>query len=71
MLNEIVEWVLTHTTDVKSDAYSAPDFLTLDFGEEDGEGSGPRRPRFWGVPVAINRGPARRRHPVSRRPVPQ
>ena len=62
-LSEVVEWILTHTTDVKSDAYSAPDFLTLDFGEEDGEGSGPRPPRFWGVPVAINRGPARRRHP--------
>ena len=58
-LSEVVEWLLHNVTSVKSDAYVAPDFLTLDFGDEDGKSSGRARRRFWGVPVAINRGPAR------------
>ena len=61
-LVEIVEWILSNTTNVESDAYSAPDFLTLDFGEEDGKSSGRAERAFWGVPVAINGGPARQVH---------
>ena len=58
-LLDIVDWVLRNTPSVKSDAYVAPDFLTLDFGDEAGKGRGARRRGFWGVPVAINRNPAR------------
>ena len=59
---EIVEWILNNTTSVESDAYVATDFLTLDFGDEDGKKSGRAGRRFWGVPVAINRGVARQMH---------
>ena len=61
-LGEIVEWILNNTTSVKSEAYVAPDFLNLDFGDEGGKGSGRSRRGFWGVPVAVNRGPARQMH---------
>ena len=61
-LVEIVEWILSSTTNVEADAYSAPDFLTLDFGEEDGKSAGRAERAFWGVPVAINGGPARQMH---------
>lgn len=61
-LNEIVEWIRKNTNSVKSDAYSAPDFLTVDFGDEDGKRFGRARREFWGVPVAISRGPARQMH---------
>ena len=61
-LGEIVEWILKNTTSVKSDVYVAPDFLTLDFGDEDGKRAGRAGRRFWGVPVAINRGPTRQMH---------
>ena len=58
-LLEIVSWILRNTPSVKSDAYVAHDFLTLDFGEEGGKGAGKTRRGFWGVPVPVNRNPAR------------
>ena len=58
-LSEIVSWILRNTPSVKSDAYVAHDFLTLDFGEEGGKGAGKTRRGFWGVPVPVNRNPAR------------
>ena len=58
-LAEIVSWILRNTPSVKSDPYVAHDFLALDFGDEGGKGAGKRRRGFWGVPVAVNRNPAR------------
>ncbi|MDD9983505.1 MAG: hypothetical protein OXU81_19470 [Gammaproteobacteria bacterium] len=58
-LGEIVNWIMRNTPSVKSDAYVAHDFLTLDFGYEGGKGAGKSRRGFWGVPVAVNRNPAR------------
>ena len=58
-LGEIVDWIMCNTPSVKSEAYVAHDFLTLDFGEEGGKGAGKTRRGFWGVPVPVNRNPAR------------
>ena len=58
-LGEIVDWIVRNTPSVKSDAYVAHDFLTLDFGNEGGKGAGKSSRGFWGVPVAVNRNPAR------------
>ena len=58
-LLEIVGWMSRNTPSVKSDSYVAHDFLTLDFGEEGDKGAGKNRRGFWGVPVPINRNPAR------------
>lgn len=58
-LREIVDWILSNTPSVKSDAYVADDFLALDFGGQGGKGAGKGRRGFWGVPVAVNRNPAR------------
>ena len=58
-LLEIVRWILRNTPSVKSDAYVAHDFLTLDFGDQGGKGAGKSNRGFWGVPVAVNRNPAR------------
>ena len=58
-LLEIVRWILRNTPSVKSDAYVAHDFLTLDFGDQGGKGAGKSSRGFWGVPVPVNRNPAR------------
>ena len=58
-LAEIVKWIMRNTPSVKSEAYVAHDFLTLDFGDQGGKGAGKSRRGFWGVPVAVNRNPAR------------
>lgn len=61
-LREIAEWIVANTPAVKSDAYMPDDFLTLDFGDEDGRGRGKSRNVFWGMPVPISRSPARQLH---------
>ena len=58
-LLEIVRWILRNTPSVKSDAYVAHDFLTLEFGDQGGKGAGKSNRGFWGLPVAVNRNPAR------------
>ena len=69
-LREIAEWIVTNTPAVKSDAYMSDDFLTLDFGDEDGRGRGKSRNVFWGTPVPISRSPARQLHlfPITTEP---
>ena len=64
-LREIVEWILENTPKVQSEAYVPPDYLSLDFGDEGGEGSRMRRKVFWGTPVPITRNPSRRLHSLS------
>lgn len=55
-LQEIVKWLSGNTQAVTSEEYVSPDFLTLDFGDEDGSSVGKSRTgRFWGAPVPINR----------------
>lgn len=56
-LREIVDWIKENTKTVESDTYIPPDFLTIDFGDEDEEGGGRSRKGFWGAPVPINRRP--------------
>ena len=58
-LGDIVDWIMRNTPSVKSEAYVAHDFLTLDFGNGGGRGAGKSNRGFWGVPVAVNRNPAR------------
>ena len=58
-LGDIVAWIMRNTPSVKSEAYVAHDFLTLDFGNEGEKGAGKSGRGFWGVPVAVNRNPAR------------
>ena len=69
-LREIAEWIVTNTPAVKSDAYMSDDYLTLDFGDEDGRGRGKSRNVFWGMPVPISRNPARQLHlfPITTEP---
>ena len=64
-LREIARWISKHTRAVKSDAYLSDDFLTLDFGDANGKGSGKSGNAFWGLPVTIRRSPAREHHMVS------
>lgn len=55
-LQDIVEWLIDNTRAVTSEQYVSPDFLTLDFGDEDGSRKGQsRNGRFWGTPVPVNR----------------
>ena len=58
-LRDIAEWIVSNTPVVKSDAYMSDDYLSLDFGDEDGRGRGKSRNVFWGTPVPISRNPAR------------
>jgi len=58
-LQEIEKHILKNTTKIDSDTYSPDDYLTLDFGEEDGREHGKSRNAFWGMPVPINRSPSR------------
>ena len=59
-LREIVDWLCANTEAVSSEEYMSPDFLTLDFGDEEGGGTGPvQKARFWGAPVPVGRAPAR------------
>ena len=59
-LREVVDWLCANTEAVSSEEYMSPDFLTLDFGDEEGSGSGRvRKGRFWGTPVPVGRAPAR------------
>ena len=69
-LREIAKWIETNTPAVKSDAYMSDDYLSLDFGDEDGRGRGESRNVFWGMPVPISRSPARQLHlfPITTEP---
>ena len=69
-LREIAEWIVTNIPAVKSDTYMPDDYLTLDFGDEDGRGRGKSRNVFWGTPVPISRSPARQLHlfPITTEP---
>lgn len=69
-LREIAEWIVNNTPAVNSDAYMSDDYLTLDFGDEDGGGLGRSRNLFWGKPVPISRNPARQLHlfPITTEP---
>ena len=69
-LRDIAEWIVSNTPVVKSDAYMSDDYLSLDFGDEDGRGHGKSRNVFWGIPVPISRSPARQLHlfPVTTEP---
>ena len=58
-LNEIRTWILEHTRSIQSDSYTPDDFLTLDFGDEDGAGAGKSVKGHWGTPVPVDRRPAR------------
>ena len=59
-LRELVDWLCANTEAVSSEEYMSPDFLTLDFGDEEGGGTGRvRTGRFWGAPVPVGRAPAR------------
>ena len=58
-LNAIRGWILDHTKPIKSDSYTPPDFLTLDFGDDAGSGAGNSRKAHWGIPVPVTRRPAR------------
>ena len=59
-LGEVVDWLRANTQAVSSEEYMSPDFLTLDFGDEDGSGARrERNGRFWGAPVPVGRAPAR------------
>ena len=58
-LREVVEWIRSHTTTVDSSAYTTPDFLALNFGDEEGSRAQRGNRRFWGVPVAITHPPPR------------
>ena len=71
-LREIAKWIETNTPAVKSDSYMSDDYLSLDFGDEDGRGHGKSRNVFWGIPVPISRSPARQLHlfPVTPKPSP-
>ncbi len=64
-LGAITQWMLRNTRAVKSDAYLSDDFLTLDFGDAGGKGRGKSGNAFWGLPVTIQRSPARERHLFS------
>lgn len=64
-LGAITQWMLRNTRVVKSDAYLSDDFLTLDFGDAGGKGRGKSGNAFWGLPVTIQRSPARERHLFS------
>lgn len=57
-LKEIREWVLNFAEPIKSDSYTLPDFLNIDFGEDYGN-SGNSRRAFWGNPVTLRSRPAR------------
>ena len=71
-LRDIAEWIVSNTPVVKSDAYMSDDFLSLDFGDEDGRGHGKSRNVFWGIPVPISRSPAQQLHlfPITPKPSP-
>ncbi len=71
-LRDIAEWIVSNTPVVKSDAYMSDDYLSLDFGDEDGRGHGKSRNVFWGIPVPISRSPARQLHlfPITPKPSP-
>ena len=58
-LREIRDWLLRNTAAIKSDTYVPDDFLTLDFGDDPGTGSGKPVAGYWGVPVPITRNPVR------------
>ena len=58
-LDEIRIWIIKHTRPIQSDPYTPDDFLTLDFGDDAGAGSGKSRKAHWGTPVPINRRPVR------------
>ena len=59
-LGEVVDWLRANVDAVSSEEYMSPDFLTLDFGDEEGSGTGRvRKGRFWGAPVPVGRAPAR------------
>ena len=58
-LKEVVDWILRNTDSVKTEEFVADDFLTLDFGDEGGKGTGRLRRGFRGAPVAITRNPLR------------
>ncbi|MDE0553020.1 MAG: hypothetical protein OXI24_02305 [Candidatus Poribacteria bacterium] len=57
-LKEIRDWVLKFAEPIKSDSYTLPDFLNIDFGENYGN-SGNSRRSFWGKPVTLPTRPAR------------
>ncbi|MCY3820251.1 MAG: hypothetical protein OXH52_12945 [Gammaproteobacteria bacterium] len=69
-LRKIRDWLLRNTAAVKSDTYVPDDFLTLDFGDDPGTGSGKPVAGYWGVPVPITRNPVRELplFPVKSRP---
>ena len=59
-LRQVVDWLCSNTEAVSSEEYMSPDFLTLDFGDEEGGGTGRvRKGRFWGAPVPVGGAPAR------------
>ena len=64
-LGTITQWIVRNTRAVESDAYLSNDFLTLDFGDVDGNGRGKSGNAFWGLPVPIQRSPVRERHLFS------
>ena len=64
-LQELAEWIVRNTRAVKSDAYMSDDYLVLDFGDEDGKRHGRSHNVYWGMPVPINRNPARERQLFS------
>lgn len=58
-LGEIRDWLVRNTEAVKSDAFVPNDFLTLDFGDDPGTGTGKPVAGYWGVPVPVTRNPVR------------
>ena len=50
---EIKDWLKAMVPELKSDSYSPDDFLALDFGDNDSEGSAKRA--FWGRPTPVVR----------------
>lgn len=57
-LKEIRDWVLDFAAPIKSDSYTLPDFLEINYGENFGNSGNSRRP-FWGKPVTSPSRPIR------------
>ena len=53
-LKEIREWLKNQIPEVGSDSYTPDDFLTLDFGDDEGTEGGKARRFFWGMPTPVS-----------------
>ncbi len=58
--HEIKDWIRDNTQEIRTDAFAADDFLSID--SEDGTGTGGKtRSNFWGSPSVIAQNPNRQR----------